>query len=209
MKLAGTEDESLFSDRLMMSKFRFICELDNLKSVFRRTLLLDGSRAENDAEHSWEMAAMALVLHEYAEPGTDLLKVLKMLLMHDLVEIDAGDTFVYDAAAAGDQADRELIAANRIFGLLEEPERSEFHALWREFEDRITPEARFARALDRLQPLLHNYYTKGKAWQENRITAAQVRRVTSVIREGSRELGALSERMIQAAIAKVFLKSDE
>ncbi len=209
MKLAGTEDESLFSDRLMMSKFRFICELDKLKSVFRRTLLLDGSRAENDAEHSWEMAAMALVLHEYAEPGTDLLKVLKMLLMHDLVEIDAGDTFVYDAAAAGDQADRELIAANRIFGLLEEPERSEFHALWREFEDRITPEARFARALDRLQPLLHNYYTKGKAWQENRITAAQVRRVTSVIREGSRELGALSERMIQAAIAKVFLKSDE
>jgi putative hydrolase of HD superfamily len=209
MKLAGTEDESLFSVRLMMSKFRFICELDKLKSVFRRTLLLDGSRAENDAEHSWEMAAMALVLREYAEPGTDLLKVLKMLLMHDLIEIDAGDTFVYDAAAAGVQADRELIAANRIFGLLEEPERSEFHALWREFEDRITPEARFARALDRLQPLLHNYYTEGKVWQENRITAAQVRRVTSVIREGSRELGALSERMIQAAIAKGFLKSDE
>jgi putative hydrolase of HD superfamily len=192
----------------MMSKFQFIRELDKLKSVFRRTLLLDGSRAENDAEHSWEMAAMALVLREYAEPGTDLLKVLKMLLMHDLIEIDAGDTFVYDAAGVRDQADRESVAANRIFGLLEEPEKSEFHALWREFEDRMTPEARFARALDRLQPLLHNYYTKGKAWQENRITAAQVRRVTSVIEEGSRELGALSERIIQAAIAQGFLQSD-
>ena len=209
MMPAYTGDESLFSDRLMMSKFRFIRELDKLKSVFRRTLLLDGSRAENDAEHSWEMAAMALVLHEYAESGTDLLKVLKMLLMHDLIEIDAGDTFVYDAAAAGDQADRESIAANRLFGLLEEPEKSEFHALWREFEDRTTPEARFARALDRLQPLLHNYYTKGRVWQENRITAVQVRRVTSVIEEGSRELGALSERIVQAAIAKGFLNSGE
>ena len=204
-----TEDESLFQDRLMMSKFRFIRELDKLKSVFRRTMLLDGSRVENDAEHSWEMAAMALVLDEYAEPGTDLLKVLKMLLVHDLVEIDAGDTFVYDAAAVRDQADRESVAANRVFGLLEEPEKSEFHALWREFEDRRTPEARFARALDRLQPLLHNYYTRGKVWQENRITVPQVRQVTSVIEEGSRELGALAERIIQTAIAKDFLRADE
>ncbi len=204
-----TEDESLFQDRLMMSKFRFIRELDKLKSVFRRTMLLDGSRVENDAEHSWEMAAMTLVLHEYAKPGTDLLKVLKMLLVHDLVEIDAGDTFVYDGAAVRDQADRESVAANRVFGLLEEPEKSGFHALWREFEDRTTPEARFARALDRLQPLLHNYHTRGEVWQENRITVPQVRQVTSVIEEGSHELGALSERIIQTAIAKGFLRADE
>ncbi len=131
-------ESELFPDEEMRNKFRFIVELDKLKAVFRRTLLLDKSRTENDAEHSWEMATMALVLHPYSETGTDLLRVLKMLLIHDLVEIDAGDTYVYDARAVCSQSERETAAASRIFGLLSGSKSTELHALWREFEDRLT-----------------------------------------------------------------------
>jgi len=201
-------DSHLFSDDAMMSKFRFIVELDRLKTIFRRTLLLDKSRAENDAEHSWEMAAMALVLHSYAEPGTDLLRVLKMLIIHDLVEIDAGDTYVYDEKAARDQTEREAAAASRIFGLLSDPERADLYALWREFEDRLTPEARFARALDRLQPLLHNYCTEGEVWRRDAIRASHVRQVIRVIGEASAALGALADRLLEAAIEKGYLMMD-
>ncbi|UWZ82032.1 HD domain-containing protein [Occallatibacter riparius] len=202
-------DPKLFSDDVMMKKFRFIVELDKLKMVFRRTLLLDKSRTENDAEHSWEMATMALVLHSYAEPGTDLLRVLKMLLIHDLVEIDAGDTYVYDRVGIRDQPERESAAASRIFGLLEDPEGAELHALWREFEDRITPEARFARALDRLQPLFHNYCTAGQVWRQNAIKASQVRQAMQVIREGSATLGLFADRLIDASVEEGYLATSD
>jgi putative hydrolases of HD superfamily len=198
-------DSHLFSDDAMMKRFRFVVELDKLKSVFRRTLLLDKSRTENDAEHSWEMATMALVLHSYAEPGTDLLRVLKMLLIHDLVEIDAGDTYVYDEKALSHQAEREAAAATRVFGLLKEPESAELYALWREFEDRVTSEARFARALDRLQPLLHNYCTEGAVWHQNDIKASQVQKAMRVIGEGSATLGAFADRLLEASIEKGYL----
>jgi putative hydrolase of HD superfamily len=198
----------LCSDETMMSRFRFIVELDKLKSVFRQTLLLDKSRAENDAEHSWEMATMALVLHPYAEPGIDLLRVLKMLLIHDLVEIDAGDTYVYDERALLDQAQREALAASRIFGLLSAPQSAEVYELWREFEDRLTPEARFARALDRLQPLLHNYCTEGEVWRRNAIKASQVRKAMQVISEGSSVLGTFADRLIEASIENGYLAID-
>lgn len=203
-----TIESGFFSDDAMISKFRFIVELDKLKSVFRRTLLLDKSRAENDAEHSWEMATMALVLHPYAESGTDLLRVLKMLLIHDLVEIDAGDTYVYDERAVADQTEREAVAASRIFGLLTGPESAELHGLWREFEDRLTPEARFARALDRLQPLLHNYCTEGEVWRRNAIKVSQVQRAMRVIGEGSLTLGALADRLLDASVQKGYLAMD-
>lgn len=205
---ASMIDSRLFSDDEMMNRFGFIVELDRLKTVFRRTLLLDKSRTENDAEHSWEMATMALVLHSYAEPGTDLLRVLKMLLIHDLVEIDAGDTYIYDERAIHDQAEREASAASRIFGLLGGAQNAEFHALWREFEDRVTPEARFARALDRLQPLLHNYCTEGEVWRKNAIKASQVVRTMRVIGEGSPTLGVLADRLIEASVANGYLSSE-
>ena len=198
-------DSQFFSDDAMENRFRFIVELDKLKTVFRRTLLLDQSRTENDAEHSWEMATMALVLLPYAESGTDLLRVLKMLLIHDLVEIDAGDTYVYDQIGIRDQSERESAAATRIFGLLGDVEGAAFHALWREFEDRVTPEARFARALDRLQPLVHNYCTEGAVWRQNAIKAAQVRNVMRVIGEGSAALGSFADRLLEASVEKGYL----
>jgi 5'-deoxynucleotidase YfbR-like HD superfamily hydrolase len=201
-------EAELFPDDTMRNKFRFIVELDRLKTVVRRTLLLDKSRAENDAEHSWEIATMALVLHAYAEPGTDLLRVLTMLLIHDLVEIDAGDTYVYDEKEARDQAEREAAAATRLFSLLNDPEDASLHTLWREFEERITPEARFARALDRLQPLLHNYCTHGEVWRHNAVKASRVQRAMHLIADGSGALGAFADRLIAASVTKGYLESD-
>lgn len=199
---------SFLSDESLNSKLKFIQELDKLKHVLRRTVLMDGSRRENSAEHSWEIATMALVLHEYGESGTDLFRVVKMLLIHDLVEIDAGDTYVYNQDAVSNQAERETVAAERIFGLLPEPHRSELHNIWKEFEAGDTVDARFARAVDRLQPLIHNYCTKGWVWQENRISADRVRETMSAISEASDSLGRLSNYLIDDAVAKRFLESD-
>lgn len=163
-------------DDALDQRIAFILEIDKLKQVLRRTILLDSSRQENDAEHSWHMATMAIVLQSYAEPGTNLSAVIKMLLVHDIVEIDAGDTYVYDAGAMLDQVEREEKAAARIFGLLPQPQADELRDLWRQFERRETREARFARALDRLQPLLHSYHTQGRTWRQNGVAAADVRR---------------------------------
>jgi putative hydrolases of HD superfamily len=195
----------LFADEAMRQRFEFIIEIDKLKSIVRRTVLIDGTRQENDAEHTWEMATMAVVLQEYAEPGTDLLATIRMLLIHDLVEIDAGDTYVYDQLGASDQAVRERIAARRVFGLLPEPLATDLYQAWEEFESRVTPEARFARALDRLQPLLHNYYTRGLSWKQHGISAAQVRRAMSVIAEASRPLGELAAAIIDDSVDRGFL----
>jgi putative hydrolases of HD superfamily len=189
----------------LAAQLGFIREIDALKETWRRTLLLDGSRAENDAEHSWEMALMAVVIGEYAPPGTDLLRVIKMLLIHDLVEIDAGDAYAYDAAANLGQSERERLAADRIFGLLPLDLAAPMHALWEEFEARITPEAQFARAMDRLQPLLHSYQTNGQTWQANGVTAPSVRRQMALIAEASPELGVLAETLILDAIDQGFL----
>jgi putative hydrolase of HD superfamily len=144
-------------------------------------------------------------LQEYAEPGTDMLATIRMLLIHDLVEIDAGDTYVYDQLGASDQAVRERIAARRVFGLLPEPLATDLYQAWEEFESRVTPEARFARALDRLQPLLHNYYTRGLSWKQHKISAAQVRRAMSVIAEASRPLGELAAAVIDDSVDRGFL----
>lgn len=194
------------ADRELAERIAFILEIDKLKQVPRRTILLDASRQENDAEHSWHMATMALVLHPYAEPGTDLLTVLRMLLVHDLVEIDAGDTYVYDAQSTLDQAAREEKAAARIFSLLPPAQAGELHALWRQFERRDTREARFARAIDRLQPLLHSYHTDGKVWRQNAVAARDVRRAMALIADSSQTLGALAEGMIADAERRGLLK---
>src|SRR5260370_16359555 len=143
-------------------QLRFIKEIERLKTVLRQSPLVDASRRENSAEHSWHLAVMAVTLGEYAPPGTDLNRVLTMVLLHDIVEIDAGDTFLYATDAVIAEAERaERAAADRIFALLPADQAAALRAVWMEFEDRRTPAARFARALDRLQPMLANYHTAG------------------------------------------------
>ncbi|RJL24105.1 HD domain-containing protein [Bailinhaonella thermotolerans] len=189
----------------LRSQIEFTLEIDKLKRILRRNTLVDGSRRENDAEHSWHLGMMALVLGEHAPPGTDLDKVIAMLLIHDLVEIDAGDTFIYDTAAVADQAERERAAADRIFGLLPEDQTARLRALWDEFEERRTPEARFARALDRLNPLLANFHTEGGTWARHQINSAQVLRNVALIAEGSETLGAYATELVEQAVAKGIL----
>lgn len=164
----------VISDNRLEAQLRFIVEVDRLKSVLRRTWLTDGSRRENSAEHSWHLALMALLLAEHAPDGLDLARALRILLVHDLVEIDAGDTFAYDAPGNADRVARETAAADRLFGLLPPDQARDFRALWDEFEAGATAEARFALALDRLQPLLLNVRSGGGAWRAHGVTKEQV-----------------------------------
>lgn len=194
----------------MERQIGFVLELDRLKRVLRQTWLTDGSRRENDAEHSWHIAAMALVLAEYAaEPDIDLRKVIEMLVIHDIVEIDAGDTFVYDEVGAEDKPDRERAAAERIFGILPDEQSARFQSLWEEFESRGSPEARFAAALDRLQPILHNYHTQGKAWRAHGITARQVIARNQHMAEGAPALWDYARRIIDDAVTRGYLASGD
>jgi len=205
MTPAQNADGEAESHRLEQ-QIQFIIEIDKLKQVFRQTYLLDSTRKENDAEHSWHLAMMAILLYEYAaEPDTDLLRVMKMVLIHDLVEIDAGDTFCYDEAGNKTKAAREQAAAERIFNILPRDQAGEIRRLWDEFEARQTPEARFAAALDRLQPLLHNYHTQGRAWREHGVTVDQVLERNRHMADGSEALWQYAEAMILDAVDKGFL----
>ncbi len=187
-------------------QIRFLREIDQLKGVFRQTWLLDRSRKENDAEHSWHLGVMAMLLAEHAAEGAlDAARVVRMVLVHDLVEIDAGDTFAYDAEGERDKADREQAAAGRIFALLPDDQGAELRALWEEFEARETPEARFAAALDRLQPLMHNYFTEGAAWKEHGVTADQVVERNRHVAEGAPRLWAFARFLIDDAVEKGYL----
>ena len=183
----------------------FILEIDRLKSVLRRTYLVNDPRHENSAEHSWHLSVMALVLAEHANADIEQLRVLKMLLVHDIVEIDSGDTYIYDIAGNDTKAARELEAAQRIFGLLPGDQRDELFELWQEFEARETPEAKFAAALDRLIPLLHNTQTEGRSWREHGITKQQVIDLNRHIADGSQELWNYAEALIGDAAAKGYL----
>lgn len=152
----------------------FLQEIDQLKSVIRRSPLIDQSRRENSAEHSWHLAMYAVVLARYANAPVALERVVRMLLVHDIVEIDAGDTPVHQPAGQADQGEREEAAAMRLFGMLPEAQGRELHALWTEFEAGESADARFAKALDRLQPLIHNVATGGGTWNEFGVKHAQV-----------------------------------
>lgn len=179
----------------------FIREIDKLKSVTRRTLLMDGARYENDAEHSWHLAIMALLLKEHAAaPRVDLMRVLKMVLVHDLVEIDAGDTYCYDEQGNVGKVARERIAATRLFGLLPADQSADLWALWEEFEARETPEAKYAAALDRVQPLMHNYYNHGVIWKQHAVGSGKVRERNRHVEEGSGPLWRFAEAMIRDAV---------
>ena len=183
----------------------FILEIDKLKSILRRSYLLNENRRENSAEHSWHLSVMALVLAEHANADIEQLRVLKMLLVHDIVEIDSGDTYIYDIAGNDTKAARELEAAQRIFGLLPGDQRDELFELWQEFEARETPEAKFAAALDRLIPLLHNTQTEGRSWREHSITKQQVLDLNRHIADGSQKLWDYAEALIDDAAAKGYL----
>lgn len=190
-------------------QIEFIVEIDKLKKIYRQSFIIGGERMENDAEHSWHLALMGILLSEYApadEGELDLLRVLKMVLLHDLVEIDAGDTYCYDEEAAQEKITREKKAAERIFNLLPLDQAAEFRSLWDEFEERRTPEALYAAALDRLQPLLLNYYTGGRSWQMHGITLEQVLERNGPILESSPQLWAYVLKMLEKAVEKGYLK---
>ena len=190
-------------------QLHFVREIDQLKHIFRQSYLLDGSRKENDAEHSWHFAMMAILLAEHAAtPGLDLLRVLKMILIHDIVEIDAGDTYCYDEEGYRDKKQRECDAAERLFGMLPDDQCEEFWALWDEFEEMQTPEAQYAAALDRLQPLMLNFYTHGKSWREHGISRRQVIARNERIREGAPELWEFALGLIDEATEQGWLKDE-
>ena len=187
-------------------QIEFILEVDKLKNVLRKTILMDRSRRENSAEHSWHIALTVLILSEYAKDSdVDLFRVMKILLVHDLIEIDAGDTYCYDDQGRKDQARREKKAADRIFNLLPADQATSLRKLWDEFEERKTPESRFANALDRLQPFLHNYFTAGQIWQENNIKSAQVKSRMHPVDDGSPVLWNYVRFLIDDGVKKGFL----
>jgi putative hydrolases of HD superfamily len=186
----------------LRQQLQFILEIDNLKNVLRRSYLIDSGRRENSAEHSWHLAVGAMVLAEHAKEQIDVSKVIRMVLVHDLVEIDAGDTFIYDDAANVGKAAREQQAANRLFGFLPEDQAKSFMALWREFEDRQTSEAKFAFALDRLMPILHNVFTQGGSWKEHGIRQEQALTKNHAIEDGSQVLWQALESLIKQTLAE-------
>jgi len=186
-------------------QIEFLVEIDRLKSIVRQTLLVDGSRQEDSAEHSWHLAILAVVLVEHSNAPVNLFRVLKMILVHDLVEIDAEDTYCYDEEANRNKEEREKKAADRIFNLLPPDQAVEFHSLWEEFECRQTADAIFAAALDRLQPLLINFRAGGVMWRKHRIRKEQVYLRNSPMEEGSPVLWEYAERMIKDAIEKGWI----
>ncbi len=182
-------------DRLE-KQLKFIYEIDKVKSIVRKTRLFHADKYENDAEHSWHICMMALVLKEYANEEVDILKVIKMMLIHDLVEIDTGDVIVYSKTKVDVEAEDK--AARRIFGLLPSGYGTEYYNLWREFEDRKTPEARYAMALDRMEPLLQNLYRKGADWNRNGISYENVIKTNKKVAEGSKQLWEYLKKEIDA-----------
>ena len=189
----------------LTAQLEFLLEADRLKSVERRSWIIDRSRRENSAEHSWHLALMALVLGEHADEPIDRLRVMTMLVLHDIVEIDAGDTFLYDDDGRAAKHDHEAQAAHRLFGLLPDAQARDLAELWFEYEEGESADARFARALDRLQPLLLSHASGGATWKEHGVTADRVRAVNASIASGSASLWAAAQEVIADSVAKGYL----
>jgi putative hydrolase of HD superfamily len=193
------------SDRFKR-QVEFLLEIDRLKHTFRQTILLDRSRHENSVEHSWHIALSAMIFSEYTDmDGIDLGRVIRMVLVHDLVEIDAGDTYCYDEQAGVDQHEREQRAADRIFGLLPPDQTEEFRRLWDEFEEARSAEARYAHAMDRFQAFLHNYFTEGQMWRRHGIRRAQVIRRMQPVERGAPRVWDYVRSLIEDAVARGYL----
>ncbi|EGQ9182860.1 HD domain-containing protein [Vibrio parahaemolyticus] len=194
-------------DRLE-KQLALLIELDKLKSVLRRTRVKSAEgRLENSGEHSWHVALMAVLMEEHANAPVDICRVMKMLLIHDVVEIDAGDTFVYDIAASKEQAEKEIQAAERLFGMLPTDQGQELLALWLEFEAAQSDDAKYAKALDRLIPMLLNYHNNGQSWKENSVTREQALTINKRIEFGSVTLWDKAKELIEEATEKGWLKS--
>ncbi len=189
----------------LLKQVAFIHEIDKVKYILRKTKLFNSERNENDAEHSWHLAIMAIILAEYANEPVDILKVVKMLLIHDVVEIGAGDIFLYDTAISHTNTEAEQKAAERIFGLLPAEQSAELIALWNEFESGITMEAKFARAMDRLEPLLQNISNGGGTWKEFDVRYEKVLEKKSVIAKGSEYLWAFAKQLIDESVKNGIL----
>lgn len=198
-------DFACIKSEKLRRQLEFIVTCDELKNIFRRTVLTDASRRENDAEHSWHLALCAMVLEEYAPAPLDMQKVLRMVTVHDLIEIYAGDTFAYDTAGNATKAEREAAAADKLFSALGE-QGSEFRTLWEEFDAGQTPEAAFAAAMDRLQPLLHNYVTNGYTWKEGDVHASQVLTRNTPVKTAAPALWEAVEAIINDSVKKGILK---
>lgn len=202
------EKGAIMAERLD-KQFDFLREIDKEKLIGRQTYLANGERKENDAEHAWHMAIMTILLSEYANEEIDVLKTITMLLIHDLAEIDAGDTYAYDEEGKKTQAIREAKAAERIYGLLPEDQGRKLHELWLEFEAQKTPEAKFARTMDCLQPLMLNAATEGKSWLEHGVKLSQVLGRNAHTAEGSRELWEYArEHMIEPNVKAGRIRDD-
>jgi putative hydrolase of HD superfamily len=193
------------SNQRLAQQIQFILEVDDLKNVIRRTYINGGTRYENSAEHSWQLALMALTLAEHANEPVDIARVMKMVVIHDIVEIDAGDTYFFDDAGSADKAAREQAAAERLFGLLPDDQAEELCQLWQEFEARQTPEARFANAIDRLMPLLLNFETQGKSWREHGIRSDDILPRMAHVSTGSETIWQLIQSLVATAVAEGFL----
>lgn len=201
--------DNIFADienRDLQRRLFFITEIDKMKTVIRRTLLMDGSRRENDAEHSWHLAVMAFILEEYAKEPFCMERVLKMTLIHDLIEIYAGDTFAFDQAANLCKEEKERAAADRLFALLPEGQGADLRSLWEEFDRMDTPDSRYAAALDRLQPFLHNLITEGHTWVLGGVTIRQVMQRSGPAMEALPELRPWMEGHIKRAVEKGWIK---
>lgn len=190
----------------LLRQIEFIKEIDKLKYIQRRTKLFNSDRCENDAEHSWHLAMMTLVLAKHSDKPIDVLKVVKMVLIHDLVEIDAGDTFIYDTTKNHTNTAEELLAAKRIFGLLPQAQAEEFLAIWEEFEDGLTDEAKFARTMDRLEPLLQNTSNNGGTWAEYDVEYHAVYNKKKAIKDGSSLIWDYAKRLLAESVEKGILR---
>jgi putative hydrolases of HD superfamily len=187
-------------------QLNFLIEIDKLKHIFRKTKLFNKSRFENDAEHSWHLALMVLVFSEYSnDKHIDINKVIKMVLIHDLVEIDAGDVLVYDTVNRANAFEKEKIAAERIFGLLPDDQKDEFISLWEEFEKRESSEAKFAAAIDRFEPILQNQLTDYHTWHTNNIKFSQLYEKNNHIQDGSHTIWAVAKSIFHEAKEKELI----
>lgn len=193
----------------LLKQISFIKEIDKIKYIQRKTKLFNSNRPENDAEHSWHLAMMTVVLAEHSDAPIDVLKVIKMVLIHDIVEIDAGDIFIYDTQKSHTNTDNELKAAKRIFGLLPKEQADELIAIWEEFEAGETNEAKFAKSMDRLEPLLQNTSNDGGTWKEFDVDYSKVYEKKKAIKEGSTTLWNYAETLINESVDKGILKKRE
>jgi putative hydrolase of HD superfamily len=193
------------ADQRLQQQVDFMIEMDRLKDVIRRTYINHGERLENTAEHSWQVALMAMVMAEYASEAVDISRVIRMLLIHDIVEIQAGDTYIYEQGHEEKQREEEELAARELFGMLPADQAVEFMALWHEFEAKQTPESQFAKALDRLMPTLHNYYSEGKSWLEHGVTREMVEENIMKIRPGSQALWEYAHKLLDDASRRGYL----